>query len=121
ARFRSNTAIRADGLKLSRMYSDGEMESGIESLETELEICCKNRREVVPIVLGVVAANFEGFGDEPLPWPALQLNEYVHGIGDIALNRAIGQFDSTLENAACETRQGLDSRACVDRRERPGV
>src|SRR6185437_5196225 len=118
ARFRSNTAIRADGLKLSRMYSDGEMESGIESCESGLEICCKNGREVVPIVLGVVAANFENFGDESLPWPALQLNEYVQGIGDIALDRAIRQFDSALENTTCETREGLCGGTRVDSRKR---
>src|SRR6185437_7643098 len=118
ARFRTNTAIRSDGLKLSRMYSDGEMELGIESRETGLEICCENRREVVPIVLGVVAANFENFGDESLTWPAFQLNEYVQGIGDIALDRAIRQFDSALENAACKARESLCGGTRVDSRKR---
>ena len=37
----------------------------------ELELCCVNRGEVVTVGFGVVAANFDYFGDESLPWPAL--------------------------------------------------
>src|SRR6185312_8915969 len=118
ARFRTKTAIRSDGLKLSRMYSDGEMESGIESRETGLEICCKNRREAVPIVLGVVAANFLNLGRESSTWPTFQLDKYVQGIGDIALDRAVRQFDSALENAACKARESLCGGTRVDSRKR---
>lgn len=75
----------------------------------------------MPIGFGVVATNVENFRHEALPWPALQLDEDVQGIGDIALGRATGQFDSALQNAACEPRKGFCSGACVSRRERPRV
>ncbi len=79
-----------------------------------LEANCEDLREVVPVRFWVVAANFENFGDESFPWPAFQLNKHVQGIGDVAFNGAIGQFDAALENATCETRKCLGSGACVN-------
>ena len=56
------------------------------------------------MVFGVVTANFENFGNESLPWPTLQLDKDVQRIGDIALDRAIRQLNSALENTTSKTR-----------------
>lgn len=75
---------------------------------------CEDRTKVITVGFRVIAAKFENFGDESLSWPALQLDEDVQGIGDVAFDRAIRQFDPALKNAACKPRKGLGCRACVN-------
>jgi hypothetical protein len=77
---------------------------------------CENRREVVTVGFWAVAANFDDLGDESRPWPALQLNEDVQRVSDIALDGSVWQFDSALEDTTREPGKGLRSGACMNRR-----
>src|SRR5664279_3364388 len=72
------------------------------------------RSEVVAVRLRVVARDFEDFRDQTLSWPALQLDDDVQRIGNVALDCVIGQVDPTLQDATGKARQPLLGGGGVD-------
>ena len=62
----------------------------------------------------VVAVDFEHFGDEAASGPALDLNDDMQRVADVAFNRAVGQFDAALQHATRKPRKTLFGRVRVN-------
>jgi hypothetical protein len=77
--------------------------------------------EVISIRDLVVPANFENLRDKPSPKPAVDLNDHVQRICDIALDGGIRNFDATLQHAGGESRYPLSCGVGVNGRYRPTV
>ena len=54
-------------------------------------------------MVGIMAVNLQNFGDKTVSWSAFELDNDVEGIADVGLDGAVRQFNSTLEDAACES------------------
>jgi hypothetical protein len=72
---------------------------------------------VEEVRVGIVAVDFEHFGDVTPSWPALDLKHNVQGVGDVGLDGAIGEFHAALEDATGETGESLFRRVGVNCRE----
>ena len=57
--------------------------------------------------VGVVAVDFEDFGNEPPARSSFDVNHDVEGIADVGLDGAVRQFNPALQNAARESCQPL--------------
>ncbi len=49
--------------------------------------------EVEKVGVGIVAVDFEDFGNESPARPSLDVNDDVERIGDVRLNRTVRQFN----------------------------
>ena len=78
-----------------------------------------DRGEIKKVGIGIVAVDFKNFGDVPTPRPALDLNHDMQAVADIALDGAVRQLDTTLQDTAREARKPLFRGACVDGGNRP--
>src|SRR5216683_7414922 len=81
----------------------------------------KNNAAVEEISVGVVAIDFEHFGDETASRPALHLDDHIERIADVGFNGAVRQLDAALQDTACKTSEALPCGVCVNRRQRPGM
>ena len=89
----------ASSVGLGRMK--GSERLGVSPLEMGfvLTIQCLGRvnsAEVIGVGCRVVAGNFDDFGDKPASRSAFELEDDVERIADVALDGAIGEFDTAL-------------------------
>src|SRR6266404_1504017 len=77
--------------------------------------------KVEQVGVGVVAVDFEDFGNEPSPRPAFDLDDDVQRIADVGLNSAVRKFHAALQNAAREASQALLRGTGMDGGKCPGV
>src|SRR6266851_1029432 len=76
---------------------------------------------VEQVRIRVVSVDQENLGNVSASWPALDMDNDIERIGNVGLNRAIGEVHTTLQNAAREPREALLSGICVDGGQRPRV
>lgn len=66
-----------------------------------------NRAVVEEIGVGIVAVDFQYFGDVPPSRPALNLDHDMKRVGDVALDSSIREFDTALQDATGEPSKPL--------------
>src|SRR5713226_6651401 len=77
--------------------------------------------KVEQVGVGIVAVDFEDFGNEPSARPAFDLDDDVQRIPDVRLDGAVRKFHAALQNAAREASEALLRGARVDGGKRTGV
>src|SRR5258708_26257831 len=69
-----------------------------------------DRAVIEEVGVRVVAVDFEHFRDEATPGPALDLNDDMERVSDIAFNVAVLELDTALQRAAREPSETLFGR-----------
>src|SRR5712664_1968728 len=77
--------------------------------------------KVEQVGVGIVAVDFEDFGNESSPRPAFDLDNDVQRVPDVGLNSAVRKFHAALQNAAREASQTLFRGTRMDGGKRTGV
>ncbi len=62
-----------------------------------------DRAEVEQVSVGIVAVDFEYFGNETSSGPSLYLDDDIKRIRNVGLDGAVRQLDTALEDAARKT------------------
>src|ERR1700738_1453674 len=94
---------------MRRRCSWGFLRSGIYSAKVE------------QVGVGIVAVDFEDFGNESSPRPAFDLDDDVQRIADIALDRAVRELDAALQNTTRKASEALLRGTRMDGGKRTGV
>jgi hypothetical protein len=81
----------------------------------------ENASVAVLIFVGIVAPDFDDFGDEAAAGAAFQVHDYVERIADVALNGAVGQIDAALQHTTRESGESLPCRGRMNGRKTPRV
>ena len=68
--------------------------------------------------IGIVAIDFNNFGDIAVSGSALDVDHDIERVGDIRLDGAVRQFNSALKDTARKPRKSLPRRVRMDRGER---
>src|SRR5579871_1146754 len=97
--------ISADGIRLSSVLLSWGL------------IPDKKTGQFVLIGIGGIAFDSKHLGDITPAMMALDVNEKLDGIGDMALDGPVGQFNAALQDATGETLQGLRSGVGVNGRD----
>jgi hypothetical protein len=63
--------------------------------------------EVEKVGVGIVAVDFENFGDESSAGSSLDVDYNVERIGDVRLNLTVRQLDAALQNTTGKASQAL--------------
>jgi len=63
---------------------------------------------------GIIAANLEHLGYEPLSGPTFDLHNDVQGVRNIVFNRRVRNFHATLQDARCKARNASHGRVGVN-------
>jgi hypothetical protein len=76
--------------------------------------CGIDRAEVEQISVGIVAVDFEHFGNETPSWPALDLNEDIEQIADVGLDGAKANVrpDTTIATSESPRAMVLVNACC---------
>ena len=77
--------------------------------------------EFVFVGVGVIPMDFEHLRNKAPAGPPFELHYNVERIADIALDRPIREFNSTLKDATRKPGETLLGRRCMDGREAAGV
>src|SRR5882757_6775205 len=67
----------------------------------------ENARVAVFILVGIVALDFDDFGDEASAGAAFEMHDDVERIADVGLNGAVREVDAALQDAAGKSREAL--------------
>ena len=89
----------ASSVGLARMKGServGVIPLGMDFVLTVQYLGRVNLAEVIGVGCGVVAGNFDDFGNESFSWPAFELNDDVERVADVVLDGAIRELDATL-------------------------
>jgi hypothetical protein len=86
-----------------------------------LLVALENHGAVVFIPIRVISVDFDDLGDQAPTWAPLEMNDYIYGIADICLDRAVGNFDSALQDTAREAGESLTRARRMNGRKTPGV
>src|SRR5258708_4105976 len=97
------------------------MASVVRQNSYKLLVTIENEAVVVFITVGIVTVNFHDLGDEATARAAFEVHDDVDGITDVRLDRAIGQVNAALQNAACESGQCLSCGSRMDGGKAPRV
>ena len=74
----------------------------------------KRQNVVVRLVVGIVAAQFREFGNVAAAVPAFDVEEQIKGVGDLRLQRVMGNLDARDGDAVGETGDGRSGGVGVD-------
>src|SRR5215467_7035141 len=109
SRLSTSMAMRSVCSKLSRMYSetDGINGAGFSAEFIRAPCAVENEAAVIFITIGVVAVNFDDFGDKASAGAAFEVHDNIHGVAHVCFDRAIRQVHTTLQHATRESRKAL--------------
>jgi len=75
----------------------------------------------MPIGFGIESGDFNNFGNPAPAAGALDVDDDLDRVGDLALERSVGDFEAGLQDATAEPGDCLPRRVGVNRGQAPGM